>query len=98
MASRKAIETALRHLAPKIPDHEFGAIADHAIDSPGLHNAAPETAAWLSMVSFIRHVLTDYESLLEDGYDQESARHFVADDMRAVLDEWGVRRPLSSGD
>lgn len=98
MASRKAIETALRHLAPKIPDHEFGAIADHAIDSPGLHNAAPETAAWLSMVSFIRHVLTDYESLLEDGYDQESARHFVADDMRAVLNEWGVRRPLSSGD
>ena len=98
MASRKDIETALRHLAPKIPDHEFGAIADHAIDSSGLRNAAPETAAWLSMVSFIRHVLTDYDSLLEDGYDQESARHFVLDDMRAVLKEWGVKRPLCSSD
>ena len=98
MASRKDIETALRYLAPKIPDHEFGAIADHATGSPGLHNAAPGTAAWLSMVSFIRHVLTDYDALLADGYDQESARHFVADDMRAVLKEWGVRRPLSSDD
>ena len=95
MATRKEIENALRYLAPHIPDHEFGAIADHAMDSPGLHNAAPETAAWLSMVSFIRHVLTEYDSLLEEGYEQESARHFVASDMQAVLKEWGVRRPLN---
>ena len=98
MATRKEIEMALCYLAPRIPDHEFGAIADHAMDSPGLHNAAPETAAWLSMVSFIRHVLTEYDSLLEEGYEQESARHFVANDMQAVLKEWGVKRPLSSGE
>ncbi len=94
MATRKEIETALRHMAPEIPDHEFGAIADHAMDSPGLNHASPETAAWLSMVSFIRHALTEYDSLLEEGYEQESARHFVADDMQAILTEWGVRRPL----
>ena len=95
MATRKEIESALRHLAPHIPDHEFGAIADHAMDSPGLHKAAPETAAWLSMVSFIRHALTEYDSLLEEGYEQESARHFVAAEMQAVLKEWGVSRPLT---
>ncbi len=95
MATRKEIENALRHLAPDVPDHEFGAIADHAMDSPGLRNAAPETAAWLSMVSFIRHVLTEYDSLLEEGYELESARHFVMSDMQAVLKEWGVRRPLN---
>jgi len=95
VATRKEIENALRYLAPDIPDHEFGAIADHAMDSPGLRNAAPETAAWLSMDSFIRHVLTEYDSLLEEGYEQESARHFVASDMQAVLKEWGVRRPLN---
>ncbi len=94
MATRREIETALRHMAPEIPDHEFGAIADHAMDSPGLHTALPETAAWLSMVSFIRHALTEYDSLLEEGYEQESARHFVAGDMQAILTEWGVRRPL----
>ncbi len=94
MATRKEIETALRCMAPEIPDHEFGAVADHAMDSPGLRTASPETAAWLSMVSFIRHALTEYDSLLEEGYEQESARHFVAGDMQAILTEWGVRRPL----
>lgn len=98
MPARQDIETALRRLAPKIPDHEFAAIADHAVDSSSLHNATPETAAWLSMTSFIRHVLTDYDALLEDGYDRESARHFVADDMLAVLKEWDVKRLLSPSD
>ena len=28
---RRAIESALRHLAPRIPAHEFGAIVDHAL-------------------------------------------------------------------
>ena len=98
MATRKEIEIALRYLAPDIPDHEFGAIAGHAMDSPGLGHAAPETAAWLSMVSFVRHVFTEYDALLEEGYEQESARHFVRGDMQAVLKEWGVRRPLNSGE
>ncbi len=60
--------------------------------------ASPETAAWLSMVAYIRHVLTDYDTLLEEGYDQDSARHFVMADMEAVLKDWGVRRPLVLGD
>jgi hypothetical protein len=95
MATRKNIETALGRLAPRIPAHEFNAIADHAMDSPGLRHAAPEEAAWLSMVAYIRHVLTDYDALLDQGYDIESARHFVADDMKSILADWGVRRRLS---
>jgi len=50
------------------------------------------------MVSYVRHALTEYDSLLEEGYEQESARHFVANDMRTVLKEWGVRRPLTLGE
>ncbi len=95
---RTAIEAAIRNLAPHIPDYEFGAVADHAMDSAGLASASPETAAWLSMVSFIRHVLTEYDALLEEGYDQEAARHFVAADMQAVLAEWGAKRPFHPGD
>lgn len=95
LATRKEIASALRHLAPRIPDYEFEAILDHAV-SGGLHRSSPETAAWLSMVSFIRHVFTDYDSLLKEGYEQESARYFVADAMRAILKEWGVKRPLKS--
>lgn len=98
MTKRSDIEEALRQLAPLIPCYEASAIVDHALASRGLNPASPETAAWLSMVAFVRHALTEYDSLLEEGYDRESARHFVAGDIQAVLIEWGVRRPLAIND
>ena len=98
MAKRAEIEEALRRLAPTIPSHEFGAVIDHACDSPGLRPASPESAAWLSLVAYIRHAFTDYDDLLTQGYDRDSARFFVAGEMQAVLDEWGVRRKLSADD
>ncbi|MEJ0074101.1 MAG: DUF2293 domain-containing protein [Alphaproteobacteria bacterium] len=98
MNRRDALEAALRRLAPKIPPHEFGAVIDHALDSPGLRSAAPDTAAWLSLAAYVRHTFTEYDTLLAQGYDRDSARHFVADEMTAVLKHWGVRRPLGSDD
>jgi hypothetical protein len=98
VTKRSDIEEALRRLAPQIPDYEASAIVDHALDSRGLNSASPQTAAWLSMVAFVRHALTEYDSLLEEGYDQDSARHFVAGDIQAVLTDWGVRRPLTLHD
>jgi hypothetical protein len=94
VSRRNLLEAALRRLAPKISPHEFGAVIDHALDSAGLHSAAPDNAAWLSLVAYVRHMFTDYDELLAQGYDRESARHFVADEMTRVLREWGVRRPL----
>ena len=98
MAKRGDIEIALRRLAPRIPAHEFAAVVDHAVDSPGLKPASPETAAWLSLVAYVRHVFTDYDELLVQDYDQDSARHFVADEIAAILNDWGVRRRLSADD
>lgn len=99
MSRRSAIEVALRALAPGIPAHERGAVIDHALDSPGLRAAAPETAAWLSLVAYIRHVLTDYDALMnEEGYDVDSARFFVADEINGVLEGWGARRRVGEGE
>jgi hypothetical protein len=98
MATRTDIEAALRRLAPNIPPHEFGAAIDHACDSAGLRGASPESAAWLSLVAYLRHTFTDYDALLREGYDRDSARHFVAEDMQALLEEWGVTRRLGTGD
>jgi hypothetical protein len=98
VASRDQVEIALRHLAPRIPPHEFGAVVDHAMDSAGLSKASPEAAAWLSLVAYVRHVFTDYDDLLEQGYDQDSARHFVVGGMEETLREWGVKRALEAGD
>ena len=98
MKKRDEIEKAVQVLAPRIPEFEAAAIADHAMCSRGLCTASPPTAAWLSMVAFVRHALTEYDLLLEEGYDQESARHFVAADIQAILSEWGVMRPLTPSD
>ena len=95
MSRREAIEQAVLRLAPRIPGHEAMAVVDHALTSPGLRGAAPENAAWLSLVAYARHVFTDYDELLGDGYDQDSARHFVRDELGAVLEGWGVRRRLA---
>ena len=98
VAKRSDIESALRRLAPRIPAHEFASVVDHALDSAGLRTAAPEKAAWLSLVAYVRHVFTDYDALLSQGYDPDSARFFVAAAIDAVLAEWGVRRRVAAGD
>ena len=95
---RHEIESALRHLAPLIPAHEFGAVIDHALDSAGLKTASADAAARLSLVAYVRHVFTDYDALLSQGYDRDSARHFVADDIATVLKAWGARRGLGADD
>jgi hypothetical protein len=95
MSRRAIVETALARLAPRIARFEAAAVVDHAMDSPGLRQASPEEAAWLSLVAYVRHAMTDYDALLADGYDVESARAFVADEMQEVLEGWGVRRKLT---
>lgn len=86
---------AVAQLAPALPPFEAEVIIDRALDSRGLAAARPSEAAWLALVAYARHTMTDYDALLEDGYDQESARFFVRDDINAVLEGWGVRRRVS---
>ena len=74
------------------------AVLDHAVDSRGLSIASTETAAWLSLVAYVRHTFTDYDELLAEGYDPDSARHFVASGMDKILQAWGVRRRLTAQD
>lgn len=98
MSRRADIETALRRLAPEIPPHEFGAVVDHALDSGGLRTAAPEAAAWLSLVAYVRHTFTDYDERLDHGYDRDSARFFVAREIKDILKGWGAKRTLTDED
>lgn len=91
----EAVAEALAALAPRLPGFEAEAALDRALSSPGLRGAVPETAAWLALVAYARHAFTDYDALLEEGYDRESARHFVLDDLNATLADWGVRRRVS---
>ena len=94
MSRRALIEAHVRLIAPRIPRHELGAVTDHALDSRGLRGADPERAAWLSLVAYIRHVMTDYDELLREGYDADSARFFVRDAIDEILEGWGATRRL----
>ncbi len=95
---REELAQALRHLAPHIPPFEFGAVLDHAVMSPTLSRSVPETALWLSLTAYIRHNFTDYDDLLDEGYDVEAARHFVLAAMNDKLAEWGVKRRVAESE
>ena len=88
---RTAVTEALARLAPRLPEFEGGAVVDRALASPGLRKAAPETAARLALIAYARHVFTDYDDLLADGYDRDSARHFILDDLNEALEGWGAK-------
>lgn len=57
-----------------------------------------ETAVWLSGIAHIRHRHTEYDALLDEGYDRESARHFVLDAINAKLTEWRATRFVTADD
>lgn len=88
---------ALRVLAPLVPSFDRAAILDIAATSPGLRLASPQAAAWGGLTAHVRHLYTDYDALLDQGYDRASARHFCAAAMREILAEWGCRHPLDDG-
>ncbi|CAO4172012.1 DUF2293 domain-containing protein [Methylorubrum extorquens] len=92
---RAVLAEALARLAPRLPDFEAEAVLDRALRSPGLRGAVPETAVWLALTAFTRHSFTEYDDLLDEGYDRDSARHFVLDEMNARLAEWSCRRRVS---
>lgn len=94
MGRRARIAEHLRALAPLADDRDLAAVLDHALHSRGLRPAAPPTAAWLSLVTWIRHNLTDYDDLLAEGYGAEAARHFCREQINEALTTWGCRRRL----
>jgi hypothetical protein len=58
----------------------------------------PAIAVWLAAIAHIRHEHTDYEKLLDEGYDRDSARFFVVDQTNEVLTRWRATRLLDPDD
>ncbi len=91
---QKALQKALRKLAPMIPMLDSEAILTHA-KSPHMQTLSPVDAVWLATLSHIRHQHTDYDQLRDEGYDEDSARHFVLDESNDVLMEWGASAQIA---
>lgn len=94
---KREIKKQLRELVPIVSLDDFLAIETIA-NAGHLRHLPPSIAVWQATTTHIRHNHTDYDELLEEGYDTESARHFVRDEMNEILSEWGCQRQISDQD
>lgn len=94
---RKAIAKALTVLLPMAPYADIEKIRTDA-GAPHLKALPVSIAVWLATVAHIRHAHTDYEKLLAEGYDRDSARFFVIDEINAWLTKWRATRLLDPDD
>lgn len=94
---RRAIARALTALLPLAP---FADMEKIRADAGAVHLKAlpPTIAVWLATVAHVRHAHTDYETLLAEGYDRDSARFFVIERINEVLTRWRATRLLEEGD
>jgi hypothetical protein len=92
----QALHAALRIFAPQIPRFEGQDVIARAMRSPGLRKGSPQAAVWLALVAVIRHTHTDYDALLDQGYDQDSARYYVREQINAQLRQWGSRQSVKA--
>lgn len=94
---RRAIARALTALLPMAPYADMEKIRTEA-GAVHMKTLPPAIAVWLATVAHIRHDYTDYEKLLAEGYDRDSARFFVIGETNGVLTRWRATRLLDEDD
>lgn len=94
---QRAIAKGLTLLIPLAPWADAEQIRQ-AAGQKHLKTLPPSVALWLATIAHIRHQHTAYESLLEDGYDRDSARFFVVDEINRTLTAWRATRLLDPDD
>lgn len=94
---QRAVAKALTALIPLAPFADTEPIRAEAL-AKHMKTLPPTVAVWLATVAHIRHVHTEYEALLAEGYDRDSARFFVIDRINAVLTSWRATRLLDPDD
>lgn len=92
-ASRTKLRKALQQLLPNVSLADFEDILSIA-EAGHLRHLPAGIVVWQAVTTHIRHNHTDYDHLLAEGYDVESARHFVLEDINEKLCEWGSLRQL----
>lgn len=92
---QRAVTRELNLFIPQAPYADSEPIKAAAL-SAHMKHLPPSIAVWLSIVAYIRHNYTDYDRLLDEGYEQESARFFVIDAINDKLTEWRATRFLNA--
>ncbi len=89
----------IRRLFPGCPDGRAASIAEHAgergsgrVGRSAAGHALDEQAITLAVVASVRHLDTEYDSLLMRGISRDEARDRVRDAIGRVLDAWRLQR------
>ena len=90
---RRVVAKALTALLPMAPYADIEAIREAAL-ARKLRELPPSIAVWVAAVAHVRHAHTQYDQLLDEGYDRDAARHFVIDEINQVLTTWRATRLL----
>jgi hypothetical protein len=93
----KDIRDAFTALFPLAPFADAEPIRERACRAQ-MNNLTADTAVWLAALAHLRHEHTDYDALLAEGYDRDSARFFIIDDINIVLTKWRAARFLNPDD
>ncbi|SRR5690606_3616237 len=88
---QRDMRKALRALLPRVPFSDAEAILQTAL-SGHLRHLPPSIALWQAVTSRVRHAHTDYDQLLDEGYERDAARFFVVEAMNDVLSDWGCAK------
>ena len=96
-ARQVAIAKALTALLPLAPYADAEKIRAEA-GARHLKTLPPQIAVWLAAVAHVRHEHTEYDHLLAEVYDRDSARFFVVSAINDVLTRWRATRLLEPDD
>lgn len=90
---KQNVLNAVRNLVPQASLEDFNAISEIALRGH-LRHLPPTIAAWQAATTIARHRYSEYDQLLEEGYDPDAARHFVLEEINDALAKWGCLRRL----
>lgn len=91
----RQVRKTLKLMIPKATLYDFQKIMEIAEGSHLRHLPSP-ILAWRSVTTHIRHNHTEYDALLEEGYDVESAKHYVLEAMNETLEIWGATKKITT--
>jgi hypothetical protein len=94
---QRAVDKAITALLPIAPYADTEKIRAEA-NASHLRTLPPSIAVWLATIAHVRHEHTDYDRLLAEGYDRDSARFFVVDQINDWLTRWRATRLLKPDD
>jgi len=92
---QKEMRKALRATAPRIPFADAEPVLAGAL-APHLRHLPPTIAVWLALVAHVRHAHSDYDALLEEGYERDAARYFALPSVNDTLLDWGSTRQVTA--